>query len=112
MGNRRCGGTAASLLLLPGLLPEGCEQGTGLPFPPAWGCVPAPPSQAVAAWSPLGEPCLTWPPPRCPAGSDDCTVRFWEVCTARCMKTLPVGSVVKSIAWNPNPTVCLVAICV
>uniref|UniRef100_A0A8B9EPL4 BOP1 ribosomal biogenesis factor n=1 Tax=Anser cygnoides TaxID=8845 RepID=A0A8B9EPL4_ANSCY len=46
------------------------------------------------------------------SGSDDCTVRFWEVCTARCMKTLPVGSVVKSIAWNPNPTVCLVAICV
>ncbi|XP_015706890.1 ribosome biogenesis protein BOP1-like [Coturnix japonica] len=46
------------------------------------------------------------------AGSDDGTVRFWEVCTARCMKTLPVGSVVKSIAWNPNPTVCLVAVCV
>uniref|UniRef100_A0A493TFT4 Ribosome biogenesis protein BOP1 n=1 Tax=Anas platyrhynchos platyrhynchos TaxID=8840 RepID=A0A493TFT4_ANAPP len=46
------------------------------------------------------------------SGSDDCTVRFWEVCTARCMKTLPVGGVVKSIAWNPNPTVCLVAVCV
>ncbi|NXV25663.1 BOP1 protein, partial [Rissa tridactyla] len=51
------------------------------------------------------------PCPR-PAGSDDCTVRFWEVCTARCMKTLPVGGVVKSVAWNPNPTICLVAICV
>lgn len=46
------------------------------------------------------------------AGSDDGTVRFWEVCTARCMKTLPVGGVVKSIAWNPNPTICLVAVCV
>ncbi|NXW39110.1 BOP1 protein, partial [Phaetusa simplex] len=46
------------------------------------------------------------------SGSDDCTVRFWEVCTARCMKTLPVGGVVKSVAWNPNPTVCLVAVCV
>ncbi|NXI96720.1 BOP1 protein, partial [Psophia crepitans] len=46
------------------------------------------------------------------SGSDDCTVRFWEVCTARCMKTLPVGGVVKSVAWNPNPTICLVAICV
>ncbi|XP_065585207.1 ribosome biogenesis protein BOP1 [Cyrtonyx montezumae] len=46
------------------------------------------------------------------SGSDDGTVRFWEVCTARCMKTLPVGGVVKSIAWNPNPTVCLVAVCV
>ncbi|XP_055559801.1 ribosome biogenesis protein BOP1 [Falco cherrug] len=46
------------------------------------------------------------------SGSDDCTVRFWEVCTARCMKTLPVGGVVKSVAWNPNPTICLVAVCV
>ncbi|GAB0181168.1 ribosome biogenesis protein BOP1 [Grus japonensis] len=46
------------------------------------------------------------------SGSDDCMVRFWEVCTARCMKTLPVGGVVKSVAWNPNPTICLVAICV
>ncbi|KAM9302607.1 ribosome biogenesis protein BOP1 [Morus bassanus] len=46
------------------------------------------------------------------SGSDDCTVRFWEVSTARCMKTLPVGGVVKSVAWNPNPTICLVAICV
>ncbi|XP_064910754.1 ribosome biogenesis protein BOP1 isoform X1 [Columba livia] len=44
------------------------------------------------------------------SGSDDGTVRFWEVCTARCMKTLPVGGVVKSVAWNPNPTVCLVAV--
>lgn len=49
-------------------------------------------------------------PPR-PAGSDDGTVRFWEVCTARCMKTLPVGGAVKSVAWNPNPAVCLVAVC-
>ncbi|NXC48114.1 BOP1 protein, partial [Penelope pileata] len=46
------------------------------------------------------------------SGSDDGTVRFWEVCTARCMRTLPVGGVVKSVAWNPNPTVCLVAVCV
>ncbi|XP_062426721.1 ribosome biogenesis protein BOP1 isoform X2 [Rhea pennata] len=46
------------------------------------------------------------------SGSDDCTVRFWEVSTARCMKTLPVAGVVKSVAWNPNPTSCLVAIAV
>ncbi|XP_059579611.1 ribosome biogenesis protein BOP1 isoform X2 [Alligator mississippiensis] len=45
------------------------------------------------------------------SGSDDGTVRFWEVCTARCMKTLPVGGAVKSVAWNPNPAVCLVAVC-
>uniref|UniRef100_A0A8D0HKG4 Ribosome biogenesis protein BOP1 n=1 Tax=Sphenodon punctatus TaxID=8508 RepID=A0A8D0HKG4_SPHPU len=45
-------------------------------------------------------------------GSDDGTVRFWEVCTARCMRTLPVPGVVKSVAWNPNPSVCLVAVAV
>nr|XP_060632012.1 ribosome biogenesis protein BOP1 [Anolis sagrei ordinatus] len=46
------------------------------------------------------------------SGSDDGTVKFWEVCTARCMKTLPVGGCVKSVAWNPNPTLCLVAVAV
>ncbi|KAM3842090.1 ribosome biogenesis protein BOP1 isoform 2-T4 [Vipera latastei] len=46
------------------------------------------------------------------SGSDDGTVKFWEVCTARCVKTLPVPAAVKSIAWNPNPTVCLVAVAV
>uniref|UniRef100_A0ABM5GD14 Ribosome biogenesis protein BOP1 n=1 Tax=Pogona vitticeps TaxID=103695 RepID=A0ABM5GD14_9SAUR len=46
------------------------------------------------------------------SGSDDGTVKFWEVCTARCVKTLPVPGAVKSVAWNPNPAVCLVAIAV
>ncbi|XP_034776774.2 ribosome biogenesis protein bop1 isoform X1 [Acipenser ruthenus] len=44
------------------------------------------------------------------SGSDDCTVRFWEVSTARCMKTVEVEGAVKSIAWNPNPALCLVAV--
>lgn len=43
------------------------------------------------------------------SGSDDETVRVWEISTGRCMKTLNVGGTVKSIAWNPNPSVCLVA---
>ncbi|XP_070604567.1 ribosome biogenesis protein BOP1 [Erythrolamprus reginae] len=46
------------------------------------------------------------------SGSDDGTVKFWEVCTARCLKTLPVPGAVKSLAWNPNPTLCLVAVAV
>lgn len=48
----------------------------------------------------------------CPlsSGSDDCTVRFWEVSTARCLKTVEVGGAVKGVAWNPNPSVCLVAV--
>ena len=36
-------------------------------------------------------------------------MKFWEVATARCVKTLHVGGVVKDIAWNPNVTLSLVA---
>ncbi|KAL1767410.1 ribosome biogenesis protein BOP1 [Sigmodon hispidus] len=43
------------------------------------------------------------------SGSDDGSLRLWEVATARCMRTVLVGGVVRSIAWNPNPTICLVA---
>ncbi|NWI20106.1 BOP1 protein, partial [Crypturellus soui] len=46
------------------------------------------------------------------SGSDDGSVRFWEVSTARCVRSLPVAGVVKSVAWNPNPAVCLVAVAV
>ncbi|KAM8767067.1 ribosome biogenesis protein bop1 [Acanthopagrus schlegelii] len=44
------------------------------------------------------------------SGSDDGSVRFWEVCSSRCVKTVQVGGAVKSIAWNPNPSVCLLAV--
>ncbi|KAM4631309.1 ribosome biogenesis protein bop1 [Polymixia lowei] len=44
------------------------------------------------------------------SGSDDGTVRFWEVCSARCLRTVQVGGAVRSIAWNPNPAVCLLAV--
>lgn len=47
----------------------------------------------------------------CP-GSDDGSVRLWEVATARCMRTVPVGGVVRSVAWNPHPTICLLAVAV
>ncbi|XP_032111968.1 ribosome biogenesis protein BOP1 isoform X3 [Sapajus apella] len=46
------------------------------------------------------------------SGSDDGSLRLWEVATARCVRTVPVGGVVRSVAWNPNPTVCLVAVAV
>lgn len=45
------------------------------------------------------------------SGSDDGSLRFWEVATGRCMKTLEVGGAVKGVAWNPNPALCLVAVC-
>ncbi|KAK2830985.1 hypothetical protein Q5P01_018916 [Channa striata] len=44
------------------------------------------------------------------SGSDDGTVRFWEVHSSRCMKTVQMGGAVKNIAWNPNPSVCLLAV--
>lgn len=44
------------------------------------------------------------------SGSDDGSIKFWEVCSARCVKTVQVGGAVKSIAWNPNPSLCLLAV--
>ncbi|NWH84623.1 BOP1 protein, partial [Aegithalos caudatus] len=46
------------------------------------------------------------------SGSDDGSVRLWEVSSARCLRTVPVGSTVRSVAWNPNPGICLVAVAV
>uniref|UniRef100_A0A3B5MQF0 Ribosome biogenesis protein BOP1 n=1 Tax=Xiphophorus couchianus TaxID=32473 RepID=A0A3B5MQF0_9TELE len=46
------------------------------------------------------------------SGSDDGSVRLWEVCSSRCVKTVPVGGAVKSVAWNLNPSLCLVAVAV
>ncbi|XP_077362292.1 ribosome biogenesis protein bop1 [Festucalex cinctus] len=44
------------------------------------------------------------------SGSDDGSVRLWEVCSSRCVKVLQVGGAVKSVSWNPNPSVCLLAV--
>ncbi|CAI9612842.1 unnamed protein product [Staurois parvus] len=46
------------------------------------------------------------------SGSDDCTLRFWEVSTGRCMKTIRLDGAIKSVSWNPNATLILVAACV
>ncbi|XP_078690255.1 ribosome biogenesis protein bop1-B-like [Branchiostoma floridae x Branchiostoma belcheri] len=43
------------------------------------------------------------------SGSDDETLRFWEVATGRCRKVLQLGGRVRSVAWCPNTAVCLVA---
>ncbi|TNN30936.1 Ribosome biogenesis protein bop1 [Liparis tanakae] len=44
------------------------------------------------------------------SGSDDGSVRFWEVRSSRCVRTVQVGGAVKSVAWNPNPLLCLLAV--
>ncbi|XP_065218330.1 ribosome biogenesis protein BOP1 homolog [Planococcus citri] len=44
------------------------------------------------------------------SGSDDMTIKIWEINTTRCMRTINVGGVVRSIDWNPNKTVSLIAV--
>ena len=45
------------------------------------------------------------------SGSDDGTVRLWEVLTGRCMNTISLGpgKVIKKVTFNPNPQLMLVA---
>ncbi|KAJ4448548.1 hypothetical protein ANN_10566 [Periplaneta americana] len=44
------------------------------------------------------------------SGSDDMTVKVWEIATGRCIRTIPVGGVVRSLSWNPNQALSLVAV--
>lgn len=42
-------------------------------------------------------------------GSDDKTIRIWEVSTARCVKTIEFPDQVIKIAWNPNKAISIIA---
>ncbi|CAG9814956.1 unnamed protein product [Phaedon cochleariae] len=44
------------------------------------------------------------------SGSDDCTVKVWEVNTGRCVKTIVTDSVVRSVEWCPNAALSLVLV--
>jgi len=44
------------------------------------------------------------------SGSEDCTLRFWEVSTGRCVKVLRTPSLVTSVSWCPNAAIALVAV--
>ncbi|KAL1459878.1 hypothetical protein WDU94_011829 [Cyamophila willieti] len=44
------------------------------------------------------------------SGSDDLTVKVWEIATGRCVRTIPAGGVVRSIAWCPNTALSLMAV--
>lgn len=46
------------------------------------------------------------------SGSDDHTVRLWEVVTGRCLFTWHFEDVIHAIAWNPNPDIWLFAVSV
>lgn len=42
-------------------------------------------------------------------GSDDKTVRLWEVATGRCAAIWPVRGIVQALKWNPNPALHIIA---
>ena len=46
------------------------------------------------------------------SGSDDGTVRIWEIQTGYCIKKFTFGKVVHSVAWCPNNALSLVAVAV
>ncbi|EGC36633.1 hypothetical protein DICPUDRAFT_150881 [Dictyostelium purpureum] len=37
------------------------------------------------------------------SGSDDCTIKIWEISSTRCVYSLKVENEIQSVAWNPNP---------
>nr|NVI69943.1 putative ribosome biogenesis protein BOP1 homolog [Cucujiformia] len=44
------------------------------------------------------------------SGSDDGTVKIWEVNTGRCLKTIETDDVVRSVEWCPNAALSLVLV--
>ncbi|CAB3372940.1 Hypothetical predicted protein [Cloeon dipterum] len=44
------------------------------------------------------------------SGSDDCSIRVWEVSTGRCLKIIAAGAEVSSVAWNPSSHLSLLAV--
>ncbi|KAJ3311588.1 Ribosome biogenesis protein 1 [Blyttiomyces sp. JEL0837] len=44
------------------------------------------------------------------SGSDDCTVKCWEVATGRCMKTWKMDHAIRAVVWNPNPAYSVLAV--
>ena len=43
------------------------------------------------------------------SGSDDGTLRLWEVATGRCIQTWDLQTPVSCLAWCPNPAICLLS---
>jgi len=46
------------------------------------------------------------------SGSDDGSMKVWEMSTGRCLKTWDMGGVVKSVSWCPNSALSLIAVAV
>ena len=56
---------------------------------------------------------ILWRPPAqfvmFTTGSQDCSMRLWELSTGRCMRTLKFKFPVRDVAWNPNSSYSTVA---
>ncbi|ORY07319.1 BOP1NT-domain-containing protein [Basidiobolus meristosporus CBS 931.73] len=44
------------------------------------------------------------------SGSDDKTVKLWEVSTGRCIQTWAFDEIITSVSWNPNRDLCFFAV--
>ncbi|XP_076245264.1 ribosome biogenesis protein BOP1 homolog [Calliopsis andreniformis] len=44
------------------------------------------------------------------SGGDDMDLKIWEVATGRCLKTIPCGGIIRSVAWCPNQSLSLIAV--
>lgn len=45
----------------------------------------------------------------CSQGGDDKTMRYWEIASGKCLKTVQFEDRVQSVAWNPSTSLSLVA---
>lgn len=44
------------------------------------------------------------------SGSDDTTVKIWEINTGRCIKTIETEGIVRSVEWCPNAAISLILV--
>ncbi|KAF7998189.1 hypothetical protein HCN44_009587 [Aphidius gifuensis] len=44
------------------------------------------------------------------SGGDDMTLKIWEISTGRCVRSVPCGGIIRSVAWGPNEEVSLIAV--
>ncbi|XP_043257185.1 ribosome biogenesis protein BOP1 homolog isoform X1 [Colletes gigas] len=44
------------------------------------------------------------------SGGDDMNLKIWEVGTGRCVKTVPCGGIIRSVAWCPNQSISLIGV--
>lgn len=44
------------------------------------------------------------------SGSDDMTVKVWEISNGRCLKTIPCGGIVRSVSWCPSQAISLILV--